>query len=288
MTGLRTTVVLACCAAVAAVLPAGARAALYDLQPGQAFTVAGTREGCASGPTEAQPLLTCSLWGRTTRVIPGTLYFELGQSAGDMFQRTLEGTAGLLRDYPQPAEATQPPPAPAAEPIVFVVDAGDVISVAGTDVDCVVARRRGDLGVRCTKLEAATGLPLPTSVALTLSEETVTAMRIRADRSGSTTFALAQPYLPSAKAVARGRRMLASAVGGLGAIHRSEHRFSVRRFAAARTGLLDVIDELDHDRFAGACLRLEPLLYAGFFIPHGHARLLFVRQLRKVDRALCG
>lgn len=287
MTGLRTTLVLACCA-VAAGLPAGAHAALYDLQPGQAFAVAGTREGCASAPTEAQPLLTCSLWGRTTRVIPGTLYFELGQTAGDVFQRTLEGTAGLLRGYLQPAQPTQPQPVPAVEPTVFVVDAGDVISVAGTDVDCVVARRGGDLGVRCTKLEAATGLPLPTSVALTLSEKAVSATRIRADRGGSTTFALAQPYLPSAKAVARGRRTLAAAVGGLGAIHRSEQRFSVRRFAAARTGLLDVIDELDHDRFAGACLRLEPLLYAGFFLPRGHARLLFVRELRKVDRALCG
>jgi len=285
MTGLRTTLVLACCA-VAAVLPAGARAALYDLQPGQAFTVAGTREGCASGPTEA--LLTCSLWGRTTRVIPGTLYFELGQTVADVFQRTLVGTAGLLREYPEPAQTTQPPPAPAVEPTVFVVDVGDVVSVAGTDVACVAGRRRGDLGVRCTKLEAATGLPLATSVALTLSEEAVTATRIRADRSGSTTFALAQPYLPSAKAVARGRRMLATAVGGLGAIRRSEHRFSVSRYVAARTGLLDVIDELDHDRFAGACLRLEPLLYAGFYLPRGHARLLFVRELRKVDRVLCG
>src|SRR2546425_152805 len=41
------------------------------------------------------------------------------------------------------------------------------------------------------------------------------------------------------------------------------------------------------DRLAGACLRLEPLLYAGFYIPRGHTRLLFVRRLRKIDSALC-
>ena len=282
---MRTCLLLACCA-VAAVFPAGARAGLYDLQPGQAFTVAGTREGCASAPTDAQPILTCSLWGQTTRMIPGTLYFQLDQTVAAVFQRTLAGTAGLLREYPQPAPATQPPPAPAVEPIVFVATAGDVVSIAGTDVVCAVGRR-GGLSVTCKKLEAGTGLPLATSIALTLSEEALTATRIRADGSGSTTFALAQPYLPSPQAVARGRRRLAAAVGGLGAVHRSERRFSVRRYVAARSGILDVIDELDHDRFAGACLRLEPLLYAGFYLPRGHTRLLFVRALRKVDRTLC-
>src|SRR5881409_1115184 len=120
MTPVRPTFVLAC-ALLAAAFPAGARAALYELQPGQAFTVAGTREGCASKPTESEPILVCSLWGRTTRVIPGTLYFELGQSVADLFQRTLSGAPGLLREYPQPPQAEQPPPTPPGEPIVFVV-----------------------------------------------------------------------------------------------------------------------------------------------------------------------
>ena len=286
MTPVRTSLVLAC-SLLAAAFPGGARAALYELQPGQAFTVAGTREGCASKPTEAQPILTCSLWGRTTRVIPGTLYFELGSTVADVFQRTLDGTAGLLREYPQPAQATPPPPAPAVEPIVFVVEPGDGISIAGTDVDCVVARRQGDLGVTCRKLENGTGLPLSTSVAVTLSELAVTAMRIRSDRSGATTFVLAQPDLPSSRTVARGRHALVSAVGRLGAIRRSGGRFSASGYGVARTGLLAVIEDLDHDRLAGACLRLEPLLYAGFYIPRGHTRLLFVRRLRKIDSALC-
>jgi hypothetical protein len=283
---VRIGLVLACCL-VAAVLPGRARAELYELQPGQAFTVAGTREGCASKPTASEPLVVCSLWGRTTRVIPGTLYFELGQAVADLYQRTLAGAPGLLREYPQPPQAERPAPAAAGELVVFVVEAGDAISVAGTDVACVVARPQGDLGVTCRKLESGTGLPLSTSVAVTLSEFAVTATRIRADRSGSTTFALAQPELPSAKAVARGRSALAAAIGRLGAIRRSEHRLSVRRYLAARTGLLGVMEDLDHDRFAAACLGLEPLLYDGFYLPRGHTRLLFVRSVRKIDRTLC-
>ncbi|HEX6699106.1 MAG TPA: hypothetical protein VF101_00085 [Gaiellaceae bacterium] len=283
---MRIGLVLACCV-LAAAPPARARAELYDLQPGQAFAVAGTREGCASKPTAAQPLLTCSLWGRTTRVIPGTLYFELGDAVADIYQRTLSGAPGLLREYAQPPQAAQPAPAPAGDPVVFVVEPGDAVSVAGTNVACVVARRRGDLGVTCRNVEAATGLPLSTSVAVTLSELAVTAMRIRADRSGSTTFALAQPLLPSARAVARGRRALIAALGRLATIRRTERRFSAHGYAGARSGLLGVIGDLDHDRLANACLGLEPLLYDGFYLPRGHTRLLFVRRLRKIDRALC-
>jgi hypothetical protein len=122
---------------------------------------------------------------------------------------------------------------------------------------------------------------------VTLSELAVTATRIRADRSGSTTFALAQPVLPSARAVARGRRALAAAVRRLGAIRQSERRFSTHGYASARVGLLGVISDLGHDRFAAACLGLEPLLYDGFYLPRGHTRLLFVRRLRKIDRVLC-
>ena len=283
---MRTPFALACCF-VAVALPARAGAAIYELRPGQAFTVAGTREGCASNPTEAQPLLTCSLWGRTTRVIPGTLYFELGRSVADVFQRTLDGSAGLLREYPQPAQTDQPAPVPAGQPTVFVVGPGDSIAVAGTDVGCIVARRSGDLGVTCRKLETGTGLPLSTSVAVTVSEAAVTATRIRADRSGSTTFVLAQPDLPSPRTVAREQRALGAAIGRLGAIRRSERSFTAGAYATATSGLQGVIGYLANDRYAAACLRLEPLLYVGFYLPRGHTRLLFVRLLRKVDHALC-
>jgi hypothetical protein len=275
------------CCAVAAVLPARAGAALYELQPGQAFTVAGTREGCASQPTPTQPLLTCSLWGRTTRVIPGTLYFELGPTVADVFQRTLDGTSGLLREYPQPAQVVQPQPAAAVEPVVFVVSVGDGISVAGTDIDCVVAKRLGDLGVTCRKLEAGTGLPLSTSVAVTLSGLAVTASRIRADRSGATTFALAQPFLPKPRTVARQQRALRSAIRRLGAIRTSDRAYGAGAYGAARSGLLAVAADVSHDRFVAACIRFEPLLYSGFYIPRGRTRLLFVRRMRKIDRALC-
>jgi hypothetical protein len=280
-------IVLFVCCAVAAVLPARAGAALYELQPGQAFTVAGTREGCASQPTPTQPILTCSLWGRTTRVIPGTLYFELGPAVADVFQRTLDGASGLLREYPQPAQAVQPPPAPAGEPVVFVVGAGDGISIAGTDVGCVVAKRLGDLGVTCRKLEVGTGLPLSTSIAVTLSGLAVTASRIRADRSGSTTFALVQPFVPTPSTVARQQRALRSAIRRLGAIRASDRAYRASGYRAARDGLLRVAGDLAHDRFVAACLRLDPLQYAGFYLPRGHTRLLFVRRLRKVNHALC-
>ena len=275
------------CCAIAALLPPPAGAALYELQPGQAFTVAGTREGCASQSTPTQPLLTCSLWGRTTRVIPGTLYFEFGPTVADVFQRTLDGSSGLLREYPQPAQAVPPQPATAAEPLVFVVGAGDGISVAGTDVDCVVAKRSGDLGVTCRKLEAGTGLPLSTSVAVTLSGLAVTASRIRADRSGSTTFALAQPFVPTPRTVARQQRALRAAMERLGAIRRSDRAYGAGRYGAPRSGLLGIAADLAHDRFVAACLRFDPLLYAGFNLPRGHTRLLFVRRMRKIDRALC-
>jgi hypothetical protein len=283
---VRTRLVLVCCA-VAAAFPTVGRAAVYELQPGQAFAVAGTREGCASTPATAEPVLRCSLWGRTTRIIPGTLYFEFGQSLVDVFQRTLSGEPGLLREYPEPAQTIQSPAASAGESIVFVVDAGDSIAVAGTDVGCVVAKRRGDLGVRCTKLDAGTGLPLAASTDVTLSELAVTATRIRPDRSVTTSFALAQPYVPRPLTVARSRRSLAAAVVRLRAIRRSHPAFSAHQYAAARTALVRIIDDVDHDRFADACLRLQPLLYAGAYLPRGEARHLFVRQLRKVDGRLC-
>jgi len=283
---LRPSLLLACCV-VAAALPARAGAALYDLQPGQAFTVAGTREGCSSRPTSGQPLLSCSLWGRTSRVIPGTLYFELGPTVADVFQRTLSGAPGLLREYPQPAQVAQPPPVPAVDPTVFVVEPGDSVSVVGTDMACAVAKRHGDLGVTCRKLELGTGLPLSTSIAVTLSELAVTATRIRPDRSGSTTFVLAQPFVPSPRIVVRSERGLRAAIDRLGAIRRTERGFTRGRYHAARAGLVDVLDELSRDNYPQACLKLEPLLYAGFEIPRGHTRLLFVRRMRKLDRALC-
>jgi hypothetical protein len=283
---MRWIIVLVCSAAAAA-LPAGARAALYDLQPGQAFTVAGTREGCASHPGVGQPTLTCSLWGQTTRVIPGTLYVELGPTVADVFQRTLSGDAGLLREYVQPAQVEEVPPAPAVDSTVFVVAPGDAVSVDGTDLACVVAKRNGDLGVTCRKLELGTGLPLSTSVAVTLSETAVTATRIRADRSGSTTFAMAQPFLPSFRAVARIERGLGSAIKRLVAIRRSERGFTAARYDYARLGLLDVAHQIARDRFADGCLQLDDLMYAGFQIPRGHTRLLFVRRMRKIEGALC-
>jgi len=268
-------------------MPARAAATLYDLQPGQAFTVAGTREGCSSRPTPGEPVLTCSLWGRTTRVVPGTVYFELGTTVADVFQRTLSGDAGLLREYPQPSQVGQPPPAPAVDPTVFVVNPGDTIAIAGTDVACAVARRHGDLGVTCRKLELGTGLPLSTSVAVTLSELAVTATRIRADRSGSTTFVLAQPFVPSLRVVARQELALRRAIDRLAAIRRVERGFAAARFRTARAGLVSVLGALSRDDFPRACLTLEPLMYAGFEIPRGHTRLLFVRRMRKIDRALC-
>jgi len=286
MSGLRLSLLLASCV-VAVALPARAGASLYDLQPGQAFTVAGTREGCSSRPTPGEPVLTCSLWGRTTRVVPGTVYFELGSTVADVFQRTLSGDAGLLREYPQPPQVEQPPPAPAVDPTVFVVGPGDTISIAGTDVACAVARRHGDLGVTCRKLELGTGLPLSTSVAVTLSGLAVTATRIRADRSGSTTFVLAQPFVPSVRVVAREELALRRAIDRLAAIRRVERGFTAALYRAARAGLASVLATLSRDDFPRACLTLEPLMYAGFEIPRGHARLLFVRRMRKIDRALC-
>jgi hypothetical protein len=98
---------------------------------------------------------------------------------------------------------------------------------------------------------------------------------------------MAQPFLPSFRAVARIERGLGSAIKRLVAIRRSERGFTAARYDYARLGLLDVAHQIARDRFADGCLQLDDLMYAGFQIPRGHTRLLFVRRMRKIEGALC-
>src|SRR5437660_8038560 len=120
---------------LALTVPAGAAPRQLELLPGHSFRVAGTRVGCWVSTTGEATGVECGLWGRTTRIIPGTLSVRAGEDAVEVYQRPLEGELSLRARLLQPA-----PPGPASPPSTVgepsrttTLFEGDVAKLPGTD-----------------------------------------------------------------------------------------------------------------------------------------------------------
>jgi hypothetical protein len=280
------------CLLLALAVPAAAAPRQLELLPGHAFRVAGTRVGCwVTGATGA-PSVECGLWGRTTRIIPGTLATRTGEDAAEIYQRPLEGDLSLRVQLLQPPPAQPPPPPPPAldSARTTTLFEGDRAALAGTDLSCAVVRR-GGLGARCERVDPATGALVPASALVTVTEQSALALRVNAKGVPSTVFYQRQPFIPSAATVDRQLRALARAMRRLGAITRAYHgtRAGYRK---ALTSFRAIQDDVRHDRYLAACLKFDPLLYNGFYLPRGSvsdgAGHLYLHSVRKIEAALCG
>ena len=87
---------------LALTVPAGAAPRQPELLPGHSFRVAGTRVGCWVSATGGTSGAECGLWGRTTRIIPGTLSVRTSEDAAEVYQRPLEGDLSLRARLRQP------------------------------------------------------------------------------------------------------------------------------------------------------------------------------------------
>jgi len=234
----------------------------------------------------------CGLWGRTTRIIPGTLSVRTGEDSAEVYQRTLEGDLSLRAHLLQP-----PPPGPSAPPstvgepsrttTLFEVDTA---KLPGTDLYCAVVRR-DELGARCGRVDQATGAFVASSALVTLTEDSALAARVNAKGIPSTVFYQPQPFLPSPHTVDVELRALADAEHRLAAIRRAYHgtRSGYRR---ARSALRAIQDDERHDRYIAACPKFSPLLYNSFYLPRGSlsdgAGHWYLHSVRRIQAALCG
>ena len=278
-------------AVVTVVVPAAAAPRRLALLPGQAFRVAGTRVGCwAVGPA-ATPSVACGLWGRTTRIIPGTLSIRAGDDAVEVYQRQLDGDLALLNELPQPPPAAPPPsPAPAPSPRgTATLTAGDVVTLSGTDLACEVVERN-TVGARCERRDPATGELVAASALAILTETSVLAARVNQRGVPSTEFYERQPFVPGAPTVTRELRALERAARGLARIRRIYHG-SWRGYRKARASFRTIEADLRRDRFIAACDEFTPLLYNGFYLPRGSLAdgtgHRYVASVRRIERALC-
>ena len=270
---------------------AAARPPKLILVRGQAFRVAGTRIGCSVGGLAASPSVVCGLWGRTTRVIPGTLSMRIGEDAVEIFQRPLEGEPALLAELPQPPAPPPGTPPPEEQPArTTTLFAGDTAAVPGTDLSCTVVRENG-LGARCGRVDPATGELLTASALATLSDTSVVAARVNPYGAAVPGFFERQPFIPSAATVERELHALARAGRRLSALRRAYHgtRQGERK---ARAALRTIAADLRNDRYVAACLEFDPLLYHGFYLPRGSlsggAGLRYAASVRRIEHALCG
>jgi hypothetical protein len=284
---------LLCAGVLVCAVPAAATSPQLALMPGQAFRVAGTRVGCWVVGPAASPSVACGLWGRTTRIIPGTISTRAGDDAVEVYQRPLKGELSLLRELPQPPPSAPPPATPPATPEpsrTRTLFAGDTATLAGTDLFCAVVRR-GGLGARCSRRDPATGQLVAASALVTLTETSVLAARVNSRGIPSTAFYQRQPFVPTAAAVAGGLRALARAEGRLAGLRRAYHG-TLRGYRAARKGFRAIETDLRHDRYIAACLKFMPLLYSGFYLPPGSVARgqghRYLASVRRIERALCG
>jgi hypothetical protein len=278
---------------LALAVPAGAAPRQLDLLPGHSFRVAGTRVGCwvtAEGGGAAS--VECGLWGRTTRIIPGTLSVRTGEDAVDVYQRPLEGELSLRVHLLQPAPpGASPPPAPVAEPSrTTTLFEGDVAKMPGTDLSCAVVRR-DELGARCGRVDPATGAFVASSALVTVTGRNALAARVNTKGIPSTIFYQRQPFIPSPYVVDVELRALAHAERRLAEIRRI-YRGTRSGYRKARATFRAIQDDLRHDRYIAACLKLSPLLYNSFYLPReslvdgaGH---WYLHSVRRIQAALCG
>jgi hypothetical protein len=273
-------------------VPAAAAPRSLELLPGHSFRVAGTRVGCWVASRDGAVGVECGLWGRTTRIIPGTLSVRTAEDAVEVYQRPLEGELSLRARLLQPAPpGAAPPPQAAAEPArTTTLFEGDVAKLPGTDLSCAVVRR-GELGARCGRVDPATGAFVATSALVTVTEQSALAARVNPRGIPSTVFYLRQPFIPSPDVVDRGLRALVRAERRLAEIRRMYHgtRSGYRK---ARAAFRAIRGDLRHDRYIAACPKFSPLLYNGFYLPRGSlsdgAGHWYLHSVRRIQTALCG
>ena len=277
---------------LALAVPAAAAPRQLELLPGHSFRVAGTRVGCWVTAPAGPLTVECGLWGRTTRIIPGTLATRTAEDAVDVYQRPLEGELSLR------AQLLQPPPSqPAATPPPSVdptrtttLFEGDVAALPGTDLSCAVVRR-GGLGARCERVDQTTGTLVPASALVTVTEQSALALRVNPNGVPSTVFYQRQPFIPSAATVDQQLRALARVTRRLRAITHTYHgtRAGYRKALAAFRAIRD---DVRHDRYIAACLKFDPLIYNSFYLPPGSlddgAGHWYLHSVRKIESALCG
>ena len=277
---------------LALALPAAAAPPQLELLPGHSFRVAGTRVGCWVTPPVGSPSVECALWGRTTRIIPGTLASRTGEDAVEVYQRPLDGELSLRVKLLQPPTAEPaPPPSPTGEPSrTTTLFEGDVAKLPGTDLTCAVVRR-GGLGARCGRVDAATGALVGASALVTVTEQSALAARVNAKGLPSTVFYQRQPFIPTAATVDRELRALARAERRLAAVTRAYHG-TRKGYRKARAAFRAIRDDVRHDRYLAACLKFAPLLYDSFYLPRvslnegaGH---WYLHSVRRIEGALCG
>jgi hypothetical protein len=272
--------------------PGAAEPRQLELLPGHSFRVAGTRVGCwvtaASGATSVE----CGLWGRTTRIIPGTLAVRTAEDAVDVYQRPLEGELSLRVHLRQPAPpGSLPPPSTVAAPSrTTTLFEGDVAKLPGTDLSCAVVRR-DELGARCGRVDPATGAFVAWSAVVTVTGRNALAARVNARGIPSTVFYQRQPFIPSPDVVDVELRALVHAERRLAEIRRIYHgtRSGYRK---ARAAFRAIQDDVRHDRYIAACLKFSPLLYNSFYLPRGSlsdgAGHWYLHSVRRIQAALCG
>jgi hypothetical protein len=277
---------------LALAVPAGAAQRQLELLPGHSFRVAGTRVGCWVTAVDGAASVDCGLWGRTTRIIPGTLSVRTGEDAVDVFQRPLEGEPSLRAHLLQPpAPGPSPPPSAVGEPSrTTTLFEGDVAKLPGTDLSCAVVRR-DELGARCGRVDPATGAFVASSALVTVTEDSAFAARVNSKGIPSTVFYQPQPFIPSPVTVDTQLRALAHAERRLAAIRRAYHgtRSGYRR---ARAALRSIQADVRHDRYIAACVKFPPLLYNSFYLPRGSlndgAGHWYLHSVRRIQTALCG
>jgi hypothetical protein len=276
---------------LALALPAAAAPPQLELLPGHSFRVAGTRVGCWVTAPVGSPSVECGLWGRTTRIIPGTLATRIGEDAVEVYQRPLDGELSLRVQLLQPPPPEPPPPSPTGEPArTTTLFEGDVAKLPGTDLTCAVIRR-GGLGARCGRVDAATGALVAASALGTVTEASALAARVNPKGLPSTVFYQRQPFIPSVETVDQELRALARAERRLAAISHAYHG-TRQGYRKARAVFRAIQADVRHDRYVAACLKFAPLLYNSFYLPRGSlndgAGHWYLHSVRRIESALCG
>ena len=273
-------------------MPAGAAQRQLELLPGHSFRVAGTRVGCWVTTAGDAAGVECGLWGRTTRIIPGTLSVRTEEDSAEVYQRPLEGEPSLRARLLQPAPpGPASPPSAAGEPSrTTTLFEGDIAKLPGTDLSCAVVRRNA-LGARCGRVDPATGAFIASSAVVTVTGESALAARVNPRGIPSTVFYQRQPFIPSPYTVDLQLRALTQAERRLAAIHRAYHgtRSGYRR---ARAAFRAIQADARHDRYIAACVKFSPLLYNSFYLPRGSlhdgAGHWYLHSVRRIQAALCG